>query len=78
MVVCRPQVKVRNLHGIGIECKNYSYSLNVRQKRIKRTVERNQHKAMATWTSYQRKRVILKELCHEIQPNWEITKCPLN
>ena len=21
---------------------------------------------------------ILKELCHEIQPNWEITKCSLN
>ena len=20
----------------------------------------------------------LKELCHEIQPKWEITKCPLN
>ena len=26
----------------------------------------------------QKKKRILKELCHEIQPNQEITKCPLN
>ena len=30
------------------------------------------------WSPVHQTCKILKELCHEIQPNWEITKCPLN